>query len=215
MSADRSPNTRATTTARRPRAARLESRATNAAADGVHLHMARELITRLSPVGDRVPGGTAVLVRRLQAKVGNQAVQRLVHAREQAAIQRAYQPTKAEDRELDDLIPRKWGKDDKALENAKGNVTSWCASHAQFLSLVNNVGWDEFVALRKKYKSGTLVPTKIAAIKAKMQLEMKAELAAIEQQKIEARRQQIETFRTTGQPGAGLTYADAYQQGII
>jgi hypothetical protein len=151
-------------------------------------------------------GNGRALIRRLQGQAGNQAVQRLV--------QREYTPTVAEEFDFG-LITKMWNKTEQEVPGVKAQVVKWCKNHSQFQSLVNNVTWDEFVALKKKYTSGELVPVKIAAIRLQMQKEMKAELEAIAKAQAEARKKQIENFRKTGQPGAGLTYVEAYNQQII
>jgi hypothetical protein len=218
MTGDHSPNTHAETSRRWSRSTQVESEAALPGEAGPQLEAAPAFLGRFSRVRDHLPRDGARLVHRLQAKVGNQAVRRLVGTRDAGdgpAIQRQYTPNQAEVIEQDAMITKKWGQLDKDLVTAKSSVNYWCQSHAQFLSLVNNLDWEEFKALKKKYKSGSLVPTKIAAIRAQMAREMKTELEALQKQKEEARRQQIEKFRTTGQPGVGMTYAACLKEGII
>lgn len=165
---------------------------------------------RITPSARHASGpGDARALLRMQSTAGNQAVQRLLTGQAKlpaVTIQRMYKPLPIEQRDFNDLIPKKWPG--ITVEGAKGLVTKWCKSHAQFLSLVNNASWAQFQAVTKKYASGDQVPVKWGDIKAKMDKEMKAELALLWTQ-------QVEHYRLTGKAGHDMNYTKYLEQGIL
>ena len=165
---------------------------------------------RITPSARRAPGsGDVEALLRMQSAAGNHAVQRLIAGQASppaATIQRAYKPRPVDQRDLDDLIPKKWPE--ATAKTAQALVTTWCKNHDQFMSMVNNASWAQFQAVTQKYPSGDEVPVKWGDIKAKMDREMKAELAAIWDQ-------QVEHYRLTGKAGHDMNYGKYLAQNIL
>lgn len=129
-----------------------------------------------------------------------------------AVIHREYEPTQAQEQDFGE-IDRKWPDADP--EGARALAVKWCSTHAQFLSLVNNFSWPEFRALAKKYPTGSAVPVKAAAIRAKMQKEMQAELQQIAAAKAAAWTAQVDHYRQTGAPGPSMNYDLFLQKSLL